>query len=157
MSTEETERLVEAILRRDAEAIDRAPDDGADVNAAVHGMRPIHLAAMIGSQGALAALLRRGASVDARDRLGRTAIYWPAIGTSDDSTSIITRLLDAGANVNTIDNNGYTPLDLAEGAGHDKAIKLLKERGAIRGRRDGAKWIDVVDDRGTSPSVPRAP
>src|SRR3954465_11431454 len=59
----------------------------------------------------IAALIKAGVLLDETDE-GETALHWAV---SRQHTEIVTMLLDAGANPNVADNDGYTPLhDLAE-------------------------------------------
>lgn len=44
-------------------------------------------------------------------------------------------LLQNGANVNSMDGDGLTPLDLAEEHGQPTAIELIQEFGGLRGRQ----------------------
>src|ERR687897_3027909 len=71
------------------------------------------------------ALLAGVAAADARDKLGRTALHWAAMG---GHLEIVRMLLDAGAPADAPDKNGWTPLSLIED-GVDVA-KLLLARGA---------------------------
>src|SRR5690242_16185859 len=59
----------------------------------------------------IAALIKAGVWLDETDE-GETALHWAV---SRQHTEIVTMLLDAGANPNVPDNDGYTPLhDVAE-------------------------------------------
>lgn len=88
-------------------------------------------------------LLARGANVNHRGQDNETSIYG-AIRASQatDDTSIVRRLLDAGANINCEDAVGLTPLHLAIDLGWTEIIKMLIERGAD---------IHARDDRGQTP------
>ena len=59
----------------------------------------------------IAALIKAGVWLDETDE-GETALHWAV---SRQRTEIVTMLLEAGANPNVPDNDGYTPLhDVAE-------------------------------------------
>jgi len=77
-------------------------------------------------------LLDRDAKPDARDAAGRTAMHVAA--TKGDRTSI--KLLAArGANVNALDSNGRTPLDLTNDPAASESARgangLLQELGGL--------------------------
>lgn len=105
-------------------------DDTADVNAYRKGGEPaIVWAADYGTPALVKALLVRGAKVDARDKMGCTALQY-VVG-----NTIVTRrhiknaqlLIAHGADVNTRENDGYTPLMSAH---NTKMLHLLLKRGA---------------------------
>src|SRR3954452_11899837 len=68
-------------------------------------------AVMRNDPGKIAALIKAGVWLDETDE-GETALHWAV---SRQHTEIVAMLLDAGANPNVADNDGYTPLhDVAE-------------------------------------------
>ena len=71
---------------------------GMDVRARVGGMTPLHLAAKVGHEDAVAALLRAGADVDAKDEEGNTPLELAAEWWGDAAT--VEALLEAGADIN---------------------------------------------------------
>jgi ankyrin repeat protein len=80
------------------------------------GQRPGHRPALMhavmrNDPEKIAALIKAGVWLDETDE-GETALHWAV---SRQHTEIVTMLLDAGANPNVPDNDGYTPLhDVAE-------------------------------------------
>lgn len=73
------------------------------------GASPLHLATVVGNTAIVQLLLDHGANIElkARDGHGGTALQWAAFwGKSE----MATFLIDAGSDVNSIDNNGCTPL-----------------------------------------------
>jgi hypothetical protein len=76
------------------------------------GQRPALIrAVMRNDREKIAALIRAGVWLDETDE-GETALHWAV---SRRHTGIVSMLLDAGANPNVPDNDGYTPLhDVAE-------------------------------------------
>ncbi len=91
------------------------------------GATPLHLAVRSGSREALSELLRRGASVSARDAAGRTALHDAAAADAVDEVGV---LLGAGADVRSRDNAGETPLHVAAAAGALAAMEELLSGGA---------------------------
>eukprot|EP00878_Enallax_costatus_P031997 GHUV01035082.1.p1 GENE.GHUV01035082.1~~GHUV01035082.1.p1 ORF type:complete len:142 (+),score=55.25 GHUV01035082.1:148-573(+) len=69
-------------------------------------------------------LVDGGASVDAQDRAGRTALSYAAMY---GSTDCIYLLAARGADVAHVDHDGNTPLELAEGSGRQSAVDALKK------------------------------
>jgi hypothetical protein len=74
-------------------------------------------------------LLAKGASVEAQDNKGSTALMMAAIGDIN-PVPVVKLLLKKGANVDAKDNNGDTALKLATTANNAEVVKLLKEKGA---------------------------
>lgn len=83
-------------------------------------------AAMHGDHEAAQDALRRGADADATYD-SRPALFWAA---QEGHTSIVDLLLDAGANVNLADPEGFTPLKQAIGESHLDTAEHLLLRGA---------------------------
>ncbi|MFF5083454.1 ankyrin repeat domain-containing protein [Actinoplanes sp. NPDC000266] len=97
-----------------------------------HGQTPLHCAR---DREVTEVLLRRGASLLARDSFGRTPLH-------DAGAEKARTLLDAGAQVDARDNFGETPLHRALRTGDTALVELLLTEGA-----DPA----VRDERGRSP------
>lgn len=72
-------------------------------------------------------LLKHGAEIESREKnMGGTPLYWAAfVG----SKTVVTMLIDNGAEINARDNKGFTPLDMAINK-HPKVARLLREHGA---------------------------
>jgi ankyrin repeat protein len=109
---------------------------GAWVNAAdAEGLTPLMLASKTNSGMIVEALLAAGAkaSVNAKDKKGRTALIY-ALSSSYDHT-IVEALLDAGASVNDVDENGKTPLMMAVERGSIATLKrLLSAHAAVNAK-----------------------
>ncbi len=73
------------------------------------------------------AFLAKGASADARDDKGGTALHWAAARGED---SIVELLIAQGAAIDATDSSGKTPLAVAEGRGKSSVVALLRNRGA---------------------------
>ena len=108
-----------------------------DVNVSVEdgdGRQPLLWAASAGSAKALLALIRAGASADAPDKDGLTALHCAA---SRGHTDCIDTLLTlCGTSPDVIDSNGCTALHYAVTLGHADATALLLTHGADPDRRD---------------------
>jgi ankyrin repeat protein len=70
---------------------------------------------------------RAGASINERDAIGWTALMYAAFKYFADEE--MKALIDAGADVSAVNDEGQTPLMLAAQAGHAKAVKMLLENG----------------------------
>lgn len=84
--------------------------------------------------------LRRGADSNVTYR-DWPVLFWAA---QEGHTSIVRLLIDAGANVNRADPDGFTPLKQAIGEGHLDTAELLLLRGADFGYRchsDGGSTV----------------
>jgi uncharacterized protein len=115
-----------------------------------HGYTPLITAAQEGKAKTVALLLRRGATVDARDTDGQTALYWAVfahrpneipeyreMGEPHDTyfeppgdPVTVRVLLDGGAAIGARDTEGNTPLHEAVLLGATTAARLLVQRGA---------------------------
>lgn len=99
---------------------------GADINDEFAGLTMIGQAAWMGKTKAALWLIERGAKIEARGRLDRTALQNAAYA---NDIQIINTLLDRGANIEASNIDG-TPLIWAANAGSVEAVRLLVERGA---------------------------
>jgi ankyrin repeat protein len=115
----DTARL-EAILDEDPTRVDAFSQDG---------FFPLGLSAFFGHEAAVAVLLERGANprLGARNPMKVAAIHAAAAAKS---VSISRRLLDAGADVNAVQQGKFTPLHAAAMEGQLELAKLLLDRGA---------------------------
>jgi len=102
------------------------------------GFTPLHLAAFFGRTDAAAALVRLGADVDAAGTgwMVGTALHSAA---SARHAEIVGVLLDAGADPNRRQAEGWTPLHSAAHNGDADSVERLLARGAS---------VELEDDRG---------
>ncbi len=84
-------------------------------------------AAASGNYSEVKRLIEEGADVNARDRVGETAL----MGASwNGHTEVVKLLIEAEADINAQDNWGHTALKLASKEGHTEIVKLLREASA---------------------------
>jgi ankyrin repeat protein len=104
------------------------------------GRQPIHHAALK----SIAPLIQEGASIDAPDALGRTALHWAVEGGREDAVAELIRL---GASVFVADKSGDTPLHLAALKRSDNMADVLLAAGAPRTARnaDGLTPREVLE------------
>ena len=141
--------------------LDRGADDGV---ANARGERPLHFAARGGVPNTVETLLKRGADPRAADAAGMTPLHHACRGAFERQfdvatgyfweTDLFAVLVDAGANINAVDNAGRRPLHCVQGCEtwddptgeHDctrwatgNVVELLKGLGAD---------LDAVTDAG---------
>ena len=108
------------------------------------GRTGLHYAAINGNIQIAAILIRAGAKLDIRDKLGDTPLHWAV---ERDHFDIVRLLLDAGAVVDSEDKDGLTPLMFAARGSRLDAVRLLLERGADPAKtdftgRDALGWAE---------------
>jgi ankyrin repeat protein len=79
--------------------------------------------------------IEKGADVDAKHNEGNTPLHWKGqtplcLASWKRHDSIVSLLLENGANVNVKDEDGCTPLHFASMEGQDAVVSLLLENGA---------------------------
>lgn len=105
-------------------------------------------AAKNGNVGAVAALLKAGAAIGAKDTTGRTPLHLAASGGHQATART---LLDSGADINAEDNDGHTPLDAAVANGHTGMAKFLHSRNGSAGK------TATEGSPGNKPEAPASP
>lgn len=101
---------------------------GANINSRGNGSRPLFVAASEGRSDVVRYLLAEGADVNAREKLGDTALME---ATYYGHLALVKQLLLSGAEVNALGNRG-TPLDIAIDKTNADVVDLLKHYGGKR-------------------------
>jgi FOG: Ankyrin repeat len=120
--------VADLAMQRDAEAVLRVLQNGADVNGKQpDGATALHWAAYHGDVKLAEALLQAGADPSVANRNGSTPLWLASIR---GDAAMIATLLDAGADPNEELPLGRRPLMLAARSGVVDAVRVLIERGA---------------------------
>jgi ankyrin repeat protein len=118
------------------------------------GFQPLGLAAFFGRPEAAALLLARGGEINTRSRnsFGVMALHAALAGPTPE---IARSLIDAGADVNAVQQDGVTPLHEAAANGNLALVQLLLDHGADASARDGQQRTaaDFARERGHSSVV----
>ena len=101
---------------------------GANINSRSNGDMPLFVAAGEGRSDIVRYLLEEGADVNAREKLGDTAL---TEATYYGHVALVKELLAHGADVNAIGNDG-TALDIALNRNNPVVVDLLKHHGGKR-------------------------
>jgi ankyrin repeat protein len=94
------------------------------VEAASDNDEKLLAAAKAGKTAKVRDLIKAGASVNAKDDKGKTALMWAA---RNGRTKTVETLIDKGADVNAKDDEGMTALDWAKEYDYPKTIKALEK------------------------------
>ena len=119
------------------ESIEALLDGGASIGAVTRKEREaaLTLASKWNQAATVQALLKRGASIEARDDISWTALMWASLqGRAD----VVAVLLDAGASFQAVDADGNTPLMLAASRGRADVVRILLAHGANPHARNAA-------------------
>lgn len=119
--------LLIAVSRSDPVLIDNLLKAGADANG--DGPSPLALSVSTGLCRGMAseALLRHGADPDGRNQHGRPALL---LAVAQGCQGLVARLLEAGADINAVDNAGNSVLTEAINSGQLRLARLLLRHGA---------------------------
>jgi len=103
---------------------ERHPDKIADqiLDTDLNGMTKLHLAVLNSDSSLAKRLLRQGAKVNCKNRLGQTPLHLAILNGDIDICQL---LLAKGAQSNAPDINGDSPIQLAINTGNDELFELL--------------------------------
>ena len=139
-----------AAVRKDSpELIQRAIDEGEDVNAVGYGRQsPLLHAAIHDKQEALRFLVQAGADTSTADRDGRTILHGAA---ERGNSAVVQLLLDLGLDPNDRHSDGLTPIHracLGREPEHTETVRVLLKAGvpAEQKTADGKKPIFVTQN-----------
>jgi ankyrin repeat protein len=92
------------------------------------GRTPLHEAVSYNYADLVRLLIAKGADVNARDNGNETALHIAA-GYLSDGSGIARILIDSGAQINAVNDKGWTPMRYAEDQGHHGVKNLLADHG----------------------------
>jgi len=128
--------LHRAAFKGQTELIQVLLEAGAKTEVMSRRFFPLHLAAMAGHLDAVSALVKGGADVNSLDGGRRTPLH-RVLGSSNLHVSEIARFfIDSGADADTTDDEGETPLMTAVREGYTEVVRSLIEKGARTDVRD---------------------
>ena len=113
--------------RGETTAIQRAIDQGADLNEVDDDWFPLMMAVAVNQTAVVELLLRNGALVDMTDRNGLSSL---ALAVQEGHVGPILTLLEHGADVNRASDSGAVPLLIAAQTGNVAVVDVLTQRGA---------------------------
>lgn len=131
-------RLIDAVLADDAQAVRAVLETAPDVNASEgDGATALHYAALRNDVEIVRLLLHAGADAKAQTRIGGLTPLYLAAGAGNAAS--IAELLKAGANPNAVNSvNGATALMKSAAAGDAESVNLLVSHGArVNARETG--------------------
>ena len=130
----------------DLRIIDVLAQSGADLNLPDHaGETPLLCAVRTSHFTATARLIALGAELNPVLQGGKGYLHWAVrVGHGKaEAEHIVQALIVAGADFDTADDRGRTPLHEAAASGNAVAVRILLHHGADIGRRDGAGRLPV--------------
>ncbi len=127
--------MQKALENSDLKKLQRAIADGAEVNGSgsSYFSTPLYRAVNYGFDDGVRELLKHGASASAPQGENNSLVYRVAYR---GNLSLLTLLVDAGADVNAVCYDGSTGLHVAAKSGYGNIIRFLMERGADVNVRD---------------------
>ena len=129
-------RLIDAVKRSDAAAVQSLLKERADVNAAdTDGSTALAWAAHKDDLGIAEILIRAGANVNAANEYGGTAL---SVACANGNGAMVEKLLKAGANPNAALKSGETPLMTAVAKGSVDTVKALLDHAANANAKESA-------------------
>lgn len=131
---------------------------GVDVNQRVAGFPPLNLACVGGDPESVVLLIEHGADIAAADGQGQSALhaccaYLASARARLEAVVLVDSLLRAGAEADTSDKHGQTPMHLLCGAGLQKGQGLKEDLvlSALERLLQASPSVDALDARGFTP------
>lgn len=145
-------QLVLAARNGDAERVRQLFAQGLtpDSEEPENGHRALHQAAQAGQLDIIEILLDAGATVDARDRAGMTALMWAAMTAS---VPVGRRLLEVGATVDAQSPNGETALTQVASGAALRHIRGSAGEGETSGPAEELRFARMLFDGGANPNL----
>jgi ankyrin repeat protein len=149
--------LHEAVLARHVEIVEILCDSGFEVDSVdLEGNSALHLAATEGYDGILRTLVRKEADINKRNKCGETPLHH-ATTNQGDGKLCIQSLLEFGAEVNCMDDEGRTPLYGALMRGKDTAQLILQSGGCLNLTGETFKFVrNILRSSCSTPFPPTA-
>lgn len=147
--------LMYAAYSADADAVEAALTDGADVNAQdASGFTALHWLVDMGTVGhgheaIMRRLIEAGARLETRNTSGETPLIRCCQAGNEDLARI---LIEAGADKNACDAEGRSAFATAIIAGYEEIVALLLDHGASADETgaDGVSMLELAEQRGWS-------
>lgn len=136
----DTHGLLKAIFYGNASACERYIEEfyyDVDANFSL-----LHIATISGFSEIVRALISGGADVNQADSRGMSALHYASYSTIDDPIMLITSLVEAGADIDALNDEEITPLLIAAMRGTTEIARLLVDAGAD---------IEALTDYGETP------
>jgi hypothetical protein len=144
--------LVAALAGEHFKTADLLRHNGADLDVrGEYGRNPLHGAAYSGNLEVVRILIEYNpAYINARDEGGSTPLIWASPSDNHKDGSVHQLLLEHGADINTQDQDGWTPLYYALLYGALEVVRVLLEHGADVEVKynDGETALQVAAERG---------
>ncbi|KAG7672918.1 hypothetical protein Ndes2526B_g08555 [Nannochloris sp. 'desiccata'] len=144
--------LIDGARYNDAEDVQSALDQGADINSQdEQGRSAAHMAAANGHVDLLQNLIDRGATVNLANIEGNTPLHWACVNNQNAAVRV---LMQAGANASALNTHENTPVDEALLREYQKLVDTINEFSSKSGAggntncttEGGAEIDDVPDD-----------
>ncbi len=135
--------MIDAVQNGNINDIETYLKEGGDVNQTdAVGCSVLWIGASLGNAEVVQTLIQYGAAVDQQDTITITSPLW--VATSNANYDTVKALLEADADANLIDKDGWSPLLLAATNGECQICRLLIEHGAeVNFRDDAWGWSPI--------------
>jgi len=149
--------LHEAVSGQHVEIVEMLCDSGFEVDSVdLEGNSALHLAAREGYDDILRTLVTKGADINKRNKCGETPLHH-ATTNQGNCKLCIQSLLEFGAEVNCMDDEGRTPLYGALMWGKDTAQLILQSGGCLNLTGETFKFVrNILRSSGSTPFPPTA-